>query len=124
LESDYGGRNPPPDCVEHIRGNLCVNALFAIKNGDAFGPWKAPWVQAMLVSAAAFDKVLFPADRRQRPGPKPRFSDWFSERYPSGAPSGYTHKELAMKAKDSVGRIVDSRTVSRAIKKLRADKTN
>jgi hypothetical protein len=74
FEREYGGRNPPPHLVEHIRRTRCVNALFAIENGDAFDPWKQGWVRRMLVSRAAFDE--WPNGRqtvsqhKSRPGPK------------------------------------------------------
>jgi hypothetical protein len=64
FEFEYGGRNPPPHYVNHIRETQCVNALFAIENGDAFDPWKQGWVQRMLVSEVAFD-TTFPEEIEQ-----------------------------------------------------------
>jgi hypothetical protein len=70
FEAGYGGRSPPPHYMSLIK-ERCVNALFAIENGEAIEPWRQLWVQRMLVSATAFDKTMFPADPKQRPGPKP-----------------------------------------------------
>ena len=67
FESEYGGRNPPPHRVKHIRENQCVSALSAIENCDAVPPWSQLWVRRMLVSEAAFDKALFPADHPDEP---------------------------------------------------------
>ena len=50
----------PEDHVTEIE-TLCTSALSAIENGDAFPPWGQLWVRRMLVSAAAFDRALFPA---------------------------------------------------------------
>jgi hypothetical protein len=127
FEAEYGGRNPPPQYVNHIRKQLCVNALFAIENGDAFDPWKQLWVRRMLVSAAAFDKTLFPADQKRRTGPKSLVDalvDFLNKKFPGGVPPGRTRKDLAKMAENTVGRIVDQRTVSRAIKKLQSGGTN
>src|SRR5262245_58417300 len=57
FEEEYGGRSPSPHFA-HLVQERCTNALFAIKNGDAFDPWKQLWVRRMLVSAAAFDEWL------------------------------------------------------------------
>jgi hypothetical protein len=51
----------PDDVPESHIETLCKSALSAIKNCDAFPPWGQLWVRRMLVSAAAFDKALFPA---------------------------------------------------------------
>jgi hypothetical protein len=58
FKAEYGGRNPPQRYVNYIRETQCVNALFAIENGDAFPPWTQLWVQRMLVSEAAFDETF------------------------------------------------------------------
>src|SRR5258708_11546455 len=71
FESEYGSlkhRIPlprpwaPDQKPETMIETLCTNALEAIKNRDAFPPCAQLWVQRMLVSAAEFDKVLFPAE--------------------------------------------------------------
>jgi hypothetical protein len=124
---EYGGRNPPPDYVEHIRKNRCVNALRAIENGDAVDPWKEPWVRRMLVSVAAFDKTLFPADQKRRTGPKSKVDavvGFLKRKFRDRVPPGFTHKQIAILAKDHVGGVVSPKTVSRAIKKLQSDRTN
>ena len=127
FESEYGGRNPPPHYVNHIRETRCVNALSAIKNGDAFDPWKELWVRRMLVSAAAFDKVLFRAHQKQRPGPQPLvdpLADFIKNKFPDGVPAGITNKQIAVMAKVAIGTIVSEKTVSRAKTKLLSDGTN
>jgi hypothetical protein len=138
FEAEYGGRNPSEHHVRLIRGPLydpagrklvsgCDSALSAIKNGDAFPPWTQLWVRRMLVSAAAFDRALFPAGPKQRPGRESLvdpFVTFLKETFPGGVPPGRTRKDLARMAKDALGRIVGERTVSRAIKKLRAGGTN
>jgi hypothetical protein len=74
FESEYGSlkhriplpRPWAPDQVPEIMiETLCDSALRAIESGDAFDPWKQGWVRHMLVSAAAFDKALFPADQNE-----------------------------------------------------------
>jgi hypothetical protein len=129
FESEYGGRNPPPHYVKHIREISCVNALFAIENDDAFDFWKQLWVRRMLVSAAAFDKTLFPADQKQRPGPKSQVDllvDFLKRKFPGGPPS-ITNKQIAKLFKEDIGefgKFVSDRTVSRAKKRLLSDRTN
>src|SRR5262249_9200575 len=111
----YGGRNPPPDYVEHIRKNRCVNALLAIKNGDAVDPWKELWVRRMLVSPETFDKT-FPAGRK-RPGPKgliKPLADFIKSEWPNGVPAGTSREEIARRAKSALGRIVNQKTVTEA----------
>jgi hypothetical protein len=120
FKSEYGGHNH----VKYIREIQCISALSAIENGDAFDPWKQLWVRRMLVSAAAFDKTLFPADQKRRTGRKSKVDavvNFFKKR--GGVPRGRTHKEIAIIAKDTVG-VVSARTVSRAIKKFQSDRTN
>jgi hypothetical protein len=106
FEAEYGGRNPSPHDVRHIRETLCVNALFAIENGDAFPPWGQLWVRRMLVSAAAFDKTLFPEDQKRRPGSKSLVDplvDFLKKTFPGGMPPGLKRKEIARLAKDTIG---------------------
>jgi hypothetical protein len=127
FKSEYGGRNPPPPSVTQIREVQCVSALFAIKNGDAFDPWKQLWVQKMLVSPAAFDNTLFPADQKRRTGPKSLVNalvDFIKKTFPGAVPPGCTRKRIAKMAEHHVGGVVSERTVSRAIKKLKSDGTN
>jgi hypothetical protein len=86
---EYGGRKPPQHSVNYIRETQCVNALFAIENGDAFPPWTQLWVRRMLVSEAAFDKTLFPAEQKQRRGPKSqvdRLVEFLKQKFPHGLP--------------------------------------
>jgi hypothetical protein len=120
LQFEYGGRNPPPHYVKHIREIQCVNALFAIKNGDAFEPWKQPWVRNMLVSAAAFDKIV--AGQKRRPGPE-SLVDWlvdFLEReFPEGVPP-ITNKQIVRMVEAAIGKTVSDRTVQRAKEILRS----
>jgi hypothetical protein len=126
FESEYGGHNPPPHYVKHIREVQCVNALSAIENGDAFAPWSQLWVQRMLVSAGAFDKTLFPADKKQRRGPKPLVStlaDFLKKTFPAGL-AHITNKQIAEMARNAIGRPVSEKTVTRARKRLLSDRTN
>jgi hypothetical protein len=126
FEFEYGGRNPPPHYVNQIRETRCVSALAAIENGDAFPPWTQLWVRRMLVSAAAFDKVLFPAHQKQRPGPEALvgpLADFIKNKFLDGVPPGITRKQIAQMAKDAIGAVVSVKTVTRA-KKLLSDGTN
>jgi hypothetical protein len=119
FEYEYGGRNPAPHYVKHIREQSCVNALFAIENGDAFDPWKQLWVRRMLVSAAAFDKT-FPVHRK-RPGAKSLvdpLADFIKNRWPGGVPPGISRKEIAKLAQGALGRVVNPKTVTEAKKRL------
>jgi hypothetical protein len=125
LQFEYGGRNPPLHYVKFIREIQCVNALLAIKNGDAFEPWKQPWVRNMLVSAAAFDKTLLPADQIRRPGPKSLVDwlvDFLEKKFPNGVPP-MTHKQIVRMVEAVAGKNLSERTVSRA-KKLLRSRTN
>jgi hypothetical protein len=127
LELEYGGRNPPPHRVNYIRETLCVSALRAIENGDAFPPWTQLWVRRMLVSAAAFDKVLFSAHPKQRPGPKSLVDllvGFLKQTFPGGLPRHITDKQIAQKVENAFGRTVSTKTVARARKKLLSDGTN
>jgi hypothetical protein len=119
FELEYGGRNPPPHCVEHIRKTRCVEALSAIKNSDAFEPWKQLWVRRMLVAPETFEGA-FPADRK-RPGAKSLvkpLARFIKSKWPEGVPPGTTREEIARQAKDILGRVVSPRTVTEARKWL------
>jgi hypothetical protein len=125
FEHEYGGRNPPPPYVKHIREIQCVNALFAIQNGE--DPWMGMWVRRMLVSATAFDTILFPLREKRRVGPKSLttpVANFIQEKFPDGVPDAVTRKEIARLANPAIGKTVSEKTVSRAIKKLRSDGTD
>jgi|SRR5258708_27956325 hypothetical protein len=132
FERDYGSlkhRIPlvlpgaPDDAPKTHIEILCTGALRAIENGDAFDPWKQPWVQRMLVSAAAFDRELFPADQKRRPGARSLaepLANFIKSEFPNGVPRGLKREEIARRAKDAgaVGRVVNPKTVTEAIKLL------
>jgi hypothetical protein len=133
-EPKYAGRNPPPlpyDPPPHhvrlnyIRETLCVSALSAIENGDDLPPWGQAWVKRMLVSAAAFDKMLFPADPKQpvgRTNLAEPLADFLKKAFPDGLPPSIARENIARMAKGTVG-IVSLRTVSRAKKLLSKGRT-
>src|SRR5258708_21227036 len=112
FERDYGSlkhRIPlvlpwaPDDAPKNHIEILCTSALRAIENGDAFPPWTQGWVRRILVSAAAFDKTLFPADQKQRPGPESLvepLADFIKNTFPNGVPPGMTRKAIAKQAYD------------------------
>jgi hypothetical protein len=117
-----------PDVVPTTEIEMrCNDALRAIENRDAVTPWTQPWVRDMLVSAAAFDKVLFSAHPKQQPGPDPLvdpLADFIKKKYPTGVPRGITRKKIARLAKDTIGVEVSEKTVTRAKKKLLSDGTD
>jgi hypothetical protein len=119
FEFEYGGRNPPVHHAKHIKEIQCVNALCAIENGDAFAPWSQLWVRRMLVSPETFDKA-FPAGRN-RPGPKSLIkplADFIKSEFPNRVPAGTTREEIARRAKSTLGRLVNPKTVTEARKLL------
>src|SRR5258708_36414732 len=107
FERDYGSlkhRIPlvlpgaPDDAPKTHIEILCTSALRAIENGDAFPPWTQLWVRRMLVSAAAFDKALFPADQKQPVGRDNQvnpFADFLIKTFPDGVPAGVTREDIA-----------------------------
>jgi hypothetical protein len=125
FEREYGGRNPSPYHVKYTREILCVSALSAIENCDAFPPWTQLWVRRMLVSAVAFDKALFPADQKQPVGRKSvaePVADFLRKKFPNGPPPHLLNKQIARMAEDAIGMKVSTKTVTRA-KKLLSDGT-
>jgi hypothetical protein len=80
-------------------------------------------VRHMLVSLATFDKALFPADKKR--GQKclvDRLADFIRKEFPNGVPPGVTNKQIAQMAEAAIGKVVSTKTVTRAKKK--SDGTN
>jgi hypothetical protein len=110
--------------VEMVR-TACIGALPAIKSGSDPSKWW--WCRRLMISPAAFDKWLkevlrnnkFPPRAKRSAGAKPtpreKIKEFVDGKYPKGLPPGVTYKDVAKAAEGTVGRIVDVRTVSRAL---------
>jgi hypothetical protein len=90
-------------------------------------PSRWSWIDTIRFSPAGFDRWLkeamrahrFPTRPKRRAGAKPtlreQIKEFVDDRYPEGVPPKVTNKEIAVEAKERIGKIVHERTVGRAL---------
>jgi hypothetical protein len=95
----------------------------ALQHVDRFDPARYPWTRELMFDAAAFDRWLKSALRREprskrRAGAKPskreKLEAFLEKKYQSEIPAGVTYKEIANDFYAETGVQVNERTVRRA----------